>query len=1257
MRAFDASNVELAGFNLVEASAGTGKTHAITSLVTRLICEQDLGIERVLVVTFTEAAAAELRDRVRARLSRLLRSLEMRVPRLDQADTDLLARMRSLLPDAALKSRLELALGRFDEAAISTIHGFCHRCLTEIAFESGGLFESELVPDLSVLRDEVVRDYWTLETHAAPAEFLQQLAAHKLDLKACQRLADRVVSNPELAVLPRTVDAPMPDRKALERAVDRAREVYDRGEVDRILQRKGVNQVKLKQSNMHQLLDDLEDFLGVRERRSGALADTLPERSIHLAQSRFPMNKGQPIPRHAFFERWETVVEEHAALTDAWRGRLAAFVTGLVDYARREIPKRKLERGLISFDDLLQQLDAALKSPRGPQLADRIRKRFPAALIDEFQDTDSIQWRIFQRLYVEPASPPTTDSADGAGPLFVIGDPKQAIYSFRGADLGVYLRAAQGTAEARRYTMGTNWRTDPALLSALNGLYDAQRLQVPFLVAGIGFPQVSPKPGASERLCTSSGEPRGGLTLGFVDAELSQALGIAELCAREVRHTLASELRIGDQTLTAGDIAVLTRTNAQAFEVQHALNGHGIPSVVLGDQSVFLSTEARELGQLLSALAEPTQVRAVKAALTTELVGVSANGLDALERDDREWDVWTARFRAWNQLWMQRGFVQMVQRVLAELGSFEHLLALTDGERRLTNVLHLIELIHAAARGLHLGPAGILSWLSVQRLDNSQRVENVQVRLESDERAVKITTVHKSKGLEYPVVFCPYAHAGSGIHPDDSRQPVFHDDDGQLTLSLLFENDPKHPHKQRAVNESLEEALRLLYVALTRGKHLTHVFWGPIGHKHQKPYAYSALGYLLHPPDQGRMACDVDRLKAHFKDKTGDDLLREVADLALNIPGLSLRRLDESMPGAPVLGNEREHPLVARARERSIDQYFRTASFSGLAAQAEKLELDPDEGRDRDQGGDLSDAEVDFLTPQLELVPFPRGSKAGNFFHDVLEHHDFTRDEGALKELVKRKLATHGYALDLSDGATSGIQRALATPLFRVPEGRSRAPAPSVDAGPDVDLCLMHLGRKDRLDELEFHFPVAMTPGSERLHSGRLAAAFREHPSPALASGYADRIQQLGFAPLTGFLKGYVDLIFRSPNPNSEGTRRFYLVDYKTNFLGDSPVHYGPRRLQDAMSHGHYYLQYHLYTLALHRYLSSRMPGYRYESDFGGVLYLFLRGMAPELGNMSGIFFEKPPLSRIQALSVVMEGLPQSRPPLDDSAPPLGVDT
>lgn len=1242
MRTFDASRVELEGFNLVEASAGTGKTHAITSLVTRLVCERGLGIERILVVTFTEAAAAELRDRIRARLSRLQSGLEARSPKLDEADATLLDGLRGSLGDTQLEQRLELALKRFDEAAISTIHGFCHRCLTEIAFESGGLFESELVPDLSVLRDEVVRDYWTLQTHAAPAEFLQQLAAHKLDLKACQRLADRVVSNPELCVLPREEAAPMPNRHAFERAVERAREVYDREELERILRRRGVNQVKLKLAFVDQLLADLEDFLGVRERRTSVLSDSLPERSTHLAQSQFPMNKGFPQPRHAFLELWEQVVNEHAALTEAWRGRLAAFVSGLVDYARREIPKRKLERGLISFDDLLQQLDAALRSERGPRLAERIRKRFPAALIDEFQDTDSIQWRIFQRLYVEDLARADSFVSDDErlGPLFVIGDPKQAIYSFRGADLGVYLRAAQQAPESRRYTMGTNWRTDPALLDALNGLYGAARLDLPFLVPGISFPQVAPKPGASERLQTPDHGSAGGLAIGFVSAELAQEVGVAELCAREVRRSLASPLRVQGQALSAGDIAVLTRTNAQAFEVQHALGGHGIPSVVLGDQSVFLSAEARELGQVLGAVAEPTQVRLVKAALTTELIGLSANQLDALERDDQSWDLWTQRFRSWNQLWVQRGFVQMVQRMLAELGSFEHLLALRDGERRLTNVLHLIELIHAAARGLHLGPAGILAWLSVQRLDNSQRVENVQVRLESDDRAVKITTVHKSKGLEYPLVFCPYAHVGSALHPDDSRQPVFHDDDGRLTLSLLFENDTKHPHKQKALNESLEEALRLLYVALTRAKHQTTVFWGPIGHRNQKPYAYSALGYLLHPPDQGRIACDVERLKAHFKDKSEADLWREVADLSLRIPGIQLRRLDDSLPGTAHLGQGESRSLAARRRERNIDQYFRTASFSGLVAQAEKLELDPEEGRDRDQGGDFLEIELDVLAPQLGLLPFPRGSRAGNFFHDVLEHHDFTRDEQGLRELVKRKLATHGYPAELTDGATSGLLRALRTPLFRVPTGRSHAPVPSPDVGADADLCLAQLTRRDRLDELEFHFPVALGADTQRLDPAKLAAVFRDHPSAALAQSYAGRVTQLGFAPLEGFLKGYIDLIFRSPNAGADGARRFYLVDYKTNFLGDAPSDYSARSLQEAMSHGHYYLQYHLYTLALHRYLTARMPGYRYETDFGGVLYLFLRGMAPELGNASGVFFEKPPLARVEALSQVMNGAP-----------------
>ncbi len=1291
MRAFNANQVALAGLNLVEASAGTGKTHAITSLVIRLVVERGLGIERVLVVTFTEAAAAELRDRVRTRLSRALRRFSgagsARVDALpvDAADQELDAQLRSVTDDATICARLDMALKRFDEAAISTIHGFCQRCLTESAFESGGLFESELVPDLSTLRDEVVRDYWTLETYDAPPELLERLGAHKLTLAACQNLADRVVSNPALKVLPYVPSAPNPDRAPLDRAALRAQQAFDGEALRRVLQQTGINRTKLKLERVEPLLDELSRLLDVNAGGPPSLGTELPAGSKHLGQRRLPLNKHTPTPQHAFFAAWDDVLDELEALNAAWRDKVAAFVTGLVAYARLEIPRRKRERGLVSFDDLLQQLDSALHGPRGAGLAAQITGRFPAALIDEFQDTDAVQWRIFCRLYSDALDPQTRpvnrdpeaawrdqvepqSSADELGPLFLIGDPKQAIYNFRGADLNVYLAAAERAAPDRRFTMLTNWRSDPALVQALGDLYAKQRIALPFLLEQVSFPRVHARPGATDQLSPAVGAPEPALQLVFVPGELERQLGIPELCSREVLRLLGAGLSIEGRDLIAGDLAVLTRTNDQAFAVQRALAERRVPSVVLGDRSVFLALEAQELGKLLQAIAEPSQSQLIKSALTTELLGLTANQLEALDQDDRGWDQWVGRFRGWNLSWTQRGFVQMLQQALAELGSFERLLSLGDGERRLTNLLHLTELLHAAARSLHLGPAGLLAWFELQIDDQTQRADDLQVRLESDERAVTITTVHKSKGLEYPVVLCPFMSGGNQLHQREHRQPIFHDPNtGELTLALDLGEPSSDACKNLAATEHLEESLRLLYVALTRARHRVVLLWGDVG----TSYGTSALGYLLHPPDAGQgPRLDHAGLKAAWSKRKPSDRLGELATLVASIDGMQLREASDVEPAPLARPSHAPPTLRARQLTRTVDQLYRTASFSGLSARSDRLELDPEEGRDRDQGGDLVEPDYELLTPELPLLAFPRGARAGNFFHDLLEHLDFTADEAALAELVERKLTSHGYQRELANAAVPGLRAALRTQLFRVPSGHSKQAAPAgvqeapLAEDPDRDLCLADLTNGCRLDELEFHFPVHLA-SDQRDHTGpsdddqlggprvaltaaALAAVFRDTPSAALHSGYAERVALLGFTPLRGFLKGYIDLVFRSPNVDPRALqlgavgrgagRRFYLVDYKTNYLGDHPRDYAARGLQQAMSHGHYYLQYHLYALALHRYLGGRIPGYRYDRDFGGVLYLFLRGMVPELGNQSGVFFEKPPLARIEALSRVISG-------------------
>ncbi|MBX3181917.1 MAG: UvrD-helicase domain-containing protein [Polyangiaceae bacterium] len=1287
---FDAHAVALFGASLVEASAGTGKTHAISTLVVRLVAERGLPLEQVLVVTFTEAAAAELKSRVRARLAWALEAVRARrssragsvegvgaaggANEREVEEPELIARLMAVgAEDAAQldpalsgsaptlgEARLEIALRQAGEAAISTIHGFCHRALLEAAFDSRSPFEVELVPDMSPLLEEVVRDYWALHTLDADEELLTRLEHHHVTLASCLMLAARAVSDPALHILPRVTEAPEADPQPLVAALVKACEAFDPGGLRRAML--GVNGQKIRDSGA--LLDAIWRLL--TEAASGRLPRELPKHAELLTPQSLPLRKGQPRPTHPFFSAWAEVLEAFAQYERERAEQVAAFVTGLVDYVRAEVPQRKQARGLCSYDDLLQRLDAALSGPDGSALAARLRARFPAALIDEFQDTDAVQWRIFQRIYspilLEEGgdrgfgSAPDNIAAPGAAgaprshsvnhtdsssagthtldsvnytdlALFLIGDPKQAIYSFRGADLNVYLAATRAVHPARRYTMTTNYRTDPALLGALNALYG--RLTSPFFLERVGYPQVEPRPGSSERLSGASGAA---LQIVTLDEELAKDL--PELCAQEVLSLLARDARgeprfmIEGRALGASDIGVLTHTNKQALEVREALARHQVPCVVLGDQSVFEPPECDELRLLLHATLE-RQPRLIKSALLTGLVGLSAHEVDALDRDDAGWDLWTSRFRRWYELWAERGVVQMLSQVLSDLGSYERLLGMADGERRLTNVLHLMELLHTAARSAQLGPAGLLAWLDIQRRVPSERAEDAQVRLERDERAVKIATVHQSKGLEYPVVIAPFVTVGQLLHASERRQPLFHDParGGARTLLVDLGVDLSAA-KALAETEHLQEDLRLLYVALTRARHRVILHWGPV-----RSYTASALGYLLHPPGGGLFTPDADWLKGHLKAKK-QTLVAELAELPAVVPSLEVRGAAARAPD--YVEPERELPkLAARKATRDLDLLHRTTSFSGLTSRAASLELDPEEGKDRDQI-EADAAAGPVLAPELPLLAFPRGTKAGHFFHDLLEHHDFTAGEAALARLAARKLTAHGYDPGLAEDVAFGLQRALSTPL--TPGGNASPIGSSgslTDSATEPALRLADVPRAARLDELEFYFPVgqAGTDGEPlRLDAAQLAEVFRAHPSPALHPGYAQRVAALGFAPVGGFLKGYIDLVLRTPGG------RYYLLDYKTNTLGDTPAAYAAPRLAEAMSHSHYYLQYHLYTLALVRYLAARLPSFEYERDFGGVFYLFLRGMAPELGATSGVFFERPPRARVEALSRAMRG-------------------
>lgn len=1233
MRGFDPLGTRLDGTSLIEASAGTGKTYAISTLFVRLMLERELSVDQILVVTFTEAAAAELRDRVRGRLRSALEAY--RDGAGSGADPTLLALVGQRREQGHAErdlERLALSLRSFDEAPVSTIHGFCQRVLHDSAFESGVAFDTELLLDDEPIIDQVLRDFWARELYGADARFVRHLHGNNISPDRLMSLARLALRHPDAPVVPDRLELQdAPTVSAYVEAYRYARSLWwkDRAAIEQqFTSFPHFHKSRYRAEDMPTWLLAMDAFLRPEEPGAelGCLGfeKFLPQTMAAATSVKWKRTGGTP-PDHPLFDALAQLDEARRPLEQDHRTREVELKRRLVAHLRREVPRRKVALGVQSFDDLLQRVDRGLRGRAGRRLAESVRHRYRAALIDEFQDTDPIQYRIFRTLY-----------GGTRQPLFLIGDPKQAIYGFRGADVFTYLRAAKAAGE-RRFTMDTNWRSDPALLHAVEHLFDVPR---PFLMEDIEFPPVAARPGAGPGLL-QAGRPLPALELMVQPREGAQLKGpqiTADWAERRVPERIAADIsrlldqgariRDGDRErdLHAGDIAVLVRKNDQAIRVQRQLRQLGIPGVVYGDATVFDTPEADELYRVLGAVAEPTRSSLLRAAITTELFGVSANALEAMtDDDDTEWNHWIDDFRRWHEGWVERGFVQTFRDLISERGTQQRLLAMIDGERRMTNLLHLAELLHTAATAEHLGPSGLLRWFQHQRTHRSTMVEAVKLRLERDDQAVQLITIHRSKGLEYPVVYCPYLWDGGGLFADEEENLLFHDPQEDDRLTIDVSRKPKgrrdkdaHPHIAIAKREKAAENLRLLYVALTRARHRCVVVWGAFYRSHHSPLGYLLGSPLVSPPTDPSTPGDPAAVAAALKALDDDammDWLRQRGEGAFTVS-----RLDEGHavpyrpPAAPAVD------LSARRPERAIDRSRRTASFTTMVADREHVRGPAGEGRDRDErAADEVTTRPAAAEGTIALAEFPRGAKAGNFFHDVLEHLDFAAPPPERTELLEAKLGAYGYPADTWAAPVAGaIEGILQTSL----------------SAEDPSLRLGSIGTEQRLNELEFILPTA---GGEQgdavaLTRERLGLLFRGH-GEGLPPGYPEQVDRLGFAPLRGFLKGFIDLVFVH-------RERWYLVDYKTNFLGEDRGAYTPQALGHAMVQDHYVLQYHLYAVALTRHLARTLPGFDYERHFGGVYYLFLRGMDPAAGPERGVFFDRPPRSRIDALSSLLRGGP-----------------
>ncbi len=1156
MKELNLLSAGLSGLNLIEASAGTGKTFTITALYVRLVLEAGYRVDRLLVVTFTNAATAELRERIRSRLVEVLQVFEQG----KSSDLFYQGLLDQSEDHACAQRRLRLAILGFDQAAIFTIHGFYQRVLSDHAFECGMPFESELVSEQTDLLQEITADFWRCQVQDLSPGLVDFLLAEKVTPESLRSSVQKGIGRPYLEVRGEEMPADLALQESLfQQTFDRVSAAWMQARVeikDLLQSNSGLNGNRYRKSSLANWCQQMDDYLDSAP--SAPFDKFIKFTTSELAAS---VKKGGSPPEHPFFDSCEVLAALWGGLSSCYAQALVALKKNLLLYCNQELPVRKARAHIQSFDDLLLDLDRALSGEHGAELIEAIRQRYSAVLIDEFQDTDPVQYRIFSTI------------TRGSGmPVFLVGDPKQAIYSFRGADVFAYHRAREDAEN--RYTLKTNWRSDPKLIRAINALFTQS--DASFLYDWIPFYEVdaATKPrdtlqdgddiAAPFRVWLMPDEER---VISRQEAECLATRATAVEIARLLQQGGEDQARMGDRNLNGGDVAVLVRTHRQGKQVARQLRELGVYSVQQSRENIFHSHEATELLRVLSAIVEPARQPRIMAALATDMLGLNSNDIEQLQVDEQllEWKL--ELFRGYHQLWLENGFVRMFRQLLSHEQVAQRLLGRINGERRFTNLQHLGELLHQKESATQPGMEGLIKWLSRQSHSSDPTSEEQELRLESDEDLVQIITIHKSKGLEYPIVFCPFLWADKIFAEDKRNGYCFHDTQADCKPVLELGSARIDTDRKFAIQEEQAENLRLLYVALTRAQHRCYITWGNISGAEK-----SALAWLLKPA-----GCDQISLDEFIKKAEG---------------GVWVGPIPEGEGAVVQSSKNRDETGAAKQFTRWFDMRPRVTSFSALTL-----------GHVSDQPDyDLQPSMPAERSVAYNIFAFPRGARAGRCIHSIFEQIDFTHYEReSLEELIENRLLLNGFEADWRVVIADMVESVLAVPLKA-----------------DTTLLLNTVGAKQRLVELEFYFPLAP------IRAEGLRTLLLEHGF-ASTDEMRQAIEHINFADVSGFMKGFIDLVF-------EVNGCFYLADYKSNWLGDGLNAYASDALVQVMAQQAYYLQYLFYSVALHRYLNLRLPNYNYEEHFGGVFYLFVRGMQPAAGSEYGVYWDKPSQPLIEAL-------------------------
>lgn len=1139
---FDIFEADLRGISLVEAGAGTGKTFNIASLYVRVILEKELLPPNILVLTFTEAATSELKSRLRKRIIESIAVLEGG----ESSDEFLSGLRKRYSSDQAVI--LKKALYAFDEARVSTIHGFCQRLLKERNIEFGINPGFEILTDERELLQDIVDRYWrslfTPVDNAFQSSIQYHLFEHGYD-------PDKLLKDIK-EIRKRTPDIMEPDLISVsefENIFDRFLEIRERAyhalenekkNLEDVFKGEALNK-NVYNDSKNQYLSEALDWL------CSEPASLIEYWKLKLFSSeKLKAKKGKSIPEFEFV----SIIDELRDVISEFGTFLPALLYEAYLRVSENYESAKQDHSLLSYDDLLLKVEEGI---RDPGLSASLRKQLPVALIDEFQDTDPVQYSIFSTVY--------GDGEDTC--FFMIGDPKQAIYAFRGADIHTYLKAKKDADPNQVYSLKNNYRSNPDMIRSVNEIFNAQPNS--FRLQGLDFEEAEfpetedPK---AKRLLKHGQEM---VPLQFVEFETDSTRKtdyIPELCmsvASEIVSLFQDGYFIDNEKVSPKDVAVLVRTREQASIIQEALRNRGIKSVLNSRESVFRTVEAEDLFLVLSAVHDPSFESLVRAAMSTRLLGFKASDLINLQKEVSEWEKILLQFHHLNKFWNSSGISSVFEKMVLDFDIELNLAFGFDAERSITNFHHLAELMKKEERERNLLPIGILNYMRERIDDEDDPKDEEIIRLESDAELVQIVTMHSSKGLQYPIVFCPFLHEGINISSNNKSKFFRFHRDGKEVLDIGTTGDINSVNKEYYFEEQLQERIRLTYVALTRAESACFVHLVD-----SKSINKSSLNALITGLD--------------------GDLVPEIKSVAKGSKVIEYRKavLHERTYSDPKIRNKKIYQLKSFKR-KDLQKYPRITSFSALSNSLKNTdEQYVYHGFDYDALPVKDEREIN----ELNIFSLTKGAATGTLVHNIFESISFDQPD-SFKSAIKEQLQIHGFE----------------EKWFPVLHDMIRN---SVDHTLNNELKLSSISNTERLVEMEFNLPVNGIRSTDLM---KIIGG--ENKSPEGQN-------------IEGFMKGFIDLIFVHNN-------KYYILDYKTNHLGDTVEDYSKEKISMEIREAGYDLQYHIYTTSLHRYLKQRLENYDYKDHFGGVIYLFVRGVNPDQKG-SGVFFDRPDYAVISAL-------------------------